>query len=148
MPWCQSCYFFNIHRTGHHQNQRGDIHNRTVPTQRSLQVGDKDLSCETLQCTRRWWRHRAANVLAPCTGLGWPILIQNIDARIPPKLAIPPLKLLHPGFRNEAWLESMPPLGQTLEDVVMTMIDDLKEDSDPMVFNIKKVAKKRCLREQ
>ena len=56
---------------------------------------------------------------------------------IPPKFPILPLKLLHPGFRNEAWLESMPPLGQTLEVVIMTMIDDLKGDGDPMVFNTK-----------
>ena len=74
----------------------------------------------------------------PRTGLGGPIVIESIDPRIPPKFPILPLKRLHPGFRNEAWLQSMPPLGQTLEVVVMTMIDDLKGDGDPMVFNTKK----------
>ena len=66
--------------------------------------------------------------------------VPNIDHGIPPKFPIRPLKCLHPGFRNQAWLESMPPLGQILEVVVMTMIDDLKGDGDLMVFNTKKGA--------
>ena len=40
--------------------------------------------------------------------------------------------------RNEASLESMAPLGQSLEVVDMTMIDDLNGDEDTMVFNTKK----------
>ena len=44
-------FFFHIHCTGLHHNDGGDIHNRTIATKMSLQVGDKDLLCKSLQCT-------------------------------------------------------------------------------------------------
>ena len=43
--------FFHIHCTGLHHNRGGDIHDRNVPTQLSLQVGYKDLACKTVYCT-------------------------------------------------------------------------------------------------
>ena len=101
-------------------------------------VGDKDLSYKIFQFTPSGWRHPAAGVLVPGPGLGGPILIENIDSRIPPQFPILPLKLLLLGVRNEAWLEGIPPLGQTLEVVAMTMIEDLKGDGNPMEFNTKK----------
>ena len=55
------------------------------------------------------WGHRAAGVTVPCTSLGEPILIKNIDTHIPPQFPILILKLLHPIDRNEASLESMAP---------------------------------------
>ena len=131
-------FFFHIHCTGLHHNEGGDIHDRTIPTQMSLQKADKDLPCKSVLCTPKWWRHRGAGATVPRTSLGGPVLIENIDPRIPLEFPILPLKLLHPIFRNEAGLESMPQLGQTLDVVDMTMIDDLKGDGDPMVFNTKK----------
>ena len=130
--------FFHIHCTGLHYNKGGYIHDRTLPTQMSPPVGYKDLPCKTVHCTPIWWSHRAAGVTVLCTSLGGPILIKDIDPRIPPKFPILILKLLHPIDRNEASLESMPPLGQILEVVNMTMIEDLKGDGDTMVFNTKK----------
>ena len=130
--------FFHIHCTGLHDNEGGDIYDRTIPTQMSLQKGDKDLPCKTVQCTPKWWRHRAAGATVPRTSLGGAIRVENVDPRIPLEFPMLPLKLLHPIFGNEAGLESMPPLGQTLDVVDMTMIDALKGDGDPMVFNTKK----------
>ena len=46
-------FFFHIHCTGLHHNKGGNVHDRTVPTQMSLQVGYKDLPCKTVHCTRR-----------------------------------------------------------------------------------------------
>ena len=70
-------------------------------------LGDPDIVCGTNtkgevclsggSCTC-WWRHRAAGVSVPRTSLGGPILIKNIDPRIPPKFPILFLKLLHPIF--------------------------------------------------
>ena len=70
--------------------------------------------------------------------LGGPILIKNIEPRICPKFPILILKFVHPIDRNEARLESMAPLGQFLEVVDMTMIDDVNGNGDTMVFNTKK----------
>ena len=96
----------------------------------SLQVGYKDVPCKTVHCTPLRWSQRAAGVSVPCTSLGGAILIKNSDPRIPPKFPILILKLLNPIDRNEASLERMPPLGQLLEVVDMTMIDDLNRDGD------------------
>ena len=104
----------------------------------SLEVGYKDLLCKTVHCTPLQWSHRAAAVTVPCTSLGGPILIKNIEPRILPKFPILILKLLHPIDRNEASLESMAPLLEILEVVDMTMIDDVNGDGDTMVCNTKK----------
>ena len=128
-------FFFHI---GLHHNKEGDIRDRTLPTQMSLQVGSKDLPCKTVHCTPLRWSHRAAGVTVPCTSLGGPILMKNIDPRIPPKFPILILKFFHPMDKNEASLESKAPLGQILEVVDMRMIDDLNGDGDTMVFNTKK----------
>ena len=42
-------YFFHIHCTSLHHNEGGDIHDRTIPTQTSLQVVYKDLPCKIVQ---------------------------------------------------------------------------------------------------
>ena len=133
-------FFFHIHYTGLHHNTGGNIHNWTVPTQMSLQVGYKDLPCKTVHCTLLQWSQCAAGVTVPCTSLGGPILIKNVDPRIPPKFPILILKLVHPIDRNEANLESMAPLLEIFEVVDMTMIDDLHGDGDTIVFNTKKGA--------
>ena len=98
----------------------------------------KDLPCKTVHCTPLRWSECAAGVTVPCTSLGGPILIKNIDPRIPPKFPILILKLVHPSDRIEASLESMAPLLEILEVVGMTMIDDRSGDGDTMVFNTNK----------
>ena len=130
-------FFFRIHCTGFHHNEGGNIHDRTLPTQMSLQMGYEDLPCETVHCTPLRWSHCAAGVTVPCTSLGRPILIKNIEPGICPKFPRLILKLVHPIDRNEARLESMAQLGQFLEVVDMTMIDDVNEDRGTMVFNTK-----------
>ena len=106
----------------------------------SLQVGYEDLPCETVHCTPLGWSQCAAGVTVPCTSLGGPILIKNIEPRIPPKfpILILNLKLVHPIDRNEARLGSMAPLLEILEVVDTTMIDDVNGDGDTMVFNTKR----------
>ena len=52
---CRHCFFFHIQSTSLYHNENGDIHNRTIPTQMSLQAGDKDVSYKTFQCTPSWW---------------------------------------------------------------------------------------------
>ena len=86
----------------------------------SVQVGYEDLPCETVHCTPLRWSHCAAGVTVPCTSLGGPILIKNIEPRMCPKFPILILKLVHPTDRNEARLESMAPLLEILEVVDMT----------------------------
>ena len=131
-------FSFHIHCTGLHHNKGGNIHDRTLPTQMSLQVGYEALLCENVHCTPLRWSQCAAGVTVPCTSLGGPILIKNIEHRISPKFPILILKLVHPINRNEARLESMAPLLEILEVVNMTMIDDVNGDGDTMVFNTKK----------
>ena len=131
-------FFFDIHCTSLHHGKGGNVHDRTLPTQMSLQVGYEDLACEIVHCTPLRWSHCAAGVTVPCTSLGGPILIKNDEPRICPKFPILILKLVHPIDRNEARLESMAPLLEILEVVDMTMIDDVNGDGGTMVFNTKK----------
>ena len=128
----------HIHCTGLHHNKGGNIHDRTLPTQMSLQVGYEDLPCEILHCTPLRWSQCAAGVTVPCTSLGWPIFTKGIEPRISPKFPILILKLVHPIDRKEARLESMAPLLEIVQVVDMTMIDDVNGDGDRMVFNTKK----------
>ena len=131
-------FFFHIHCNSLHHNKVGEIPDRTLQTQMSLQVGYKDLPCKTVHCPPLWWSQRAAGVTVLCTSLGGPIIIKDIDPRIPVKFLILILKVLHLMDRNEASLGSMPPLGQILEVLNMTMIDHVNGDADTMVFNTKK----------